>query len=55
MSLKPFDRNDLSGSGANGFVGPVVKLGRSLGDTSGRIDVAGVIAGVFPAHMALVR
>jgi hypothetical protein len=37
-----------------GFAGPVVQLSDSIGDTSGRFEVAGIIARVFPAHKAFV-
>jgi TonB family protein len=37
------------------FAGPVIELSLASGDTSGRFDVAKVIARVFPAHMAFVR
>ena len=37
-----------------GFVGPVVQISDSLGGTSGRFEVASIIARVFPAHKAFV-
>jgi hypothetical protein len=38
----------------NGFAGPLIQLSFSDGDTSGRYDVAKVIARVFPAHRKFV-
>ena len=38
-----------------GFDGPAIQISFSAGDTSGRFEVAKVIARVFPAHMAFVR
>ena len=37
-----------------GFSGPVVQISDSLGGTSGRFEVASIIARVFPAHKAFV-
>lgn len=37
-----------------GFAGPVVQISDSLGGTSGRFEVASIIARVFPAHKAFV-
>jgi hypothetical protein len=38
-----------------GFTGPVVQLSTSNGDTSGRFNVARIMARVFPAHRDFVR
>jgi hypothetical protein len=38
-----------------GFSGPVVQLGVSIGDTSGRFEVARIIARVFPAYTAFLN
>lgn len=38
-----------------GFSGPVVQISDSLGGTSGRFEVASIIARVFPSHKAFVR
>lgn len=35
-----------------GFTGPVVQLSESSGGTSGRFEVASIIARVFPSHTA---
>lgn len=37
-----------------GFSGPVIQITDSLGGTSGRFEVASIIARVFPAHKAFV-
>lgn len=37
-----------------GFTGPVVQISDSFGGTSGRFEVASIIARVFPAHKAFV-
>jgi hypothetical protein len=37
-----------------GFSGPVVQISDSFGGTSGRFEVASIIARVFPAHKAFV-
>ena len=37
-----------------GFSGPVVQLSDSLGGTSGRFEVASIIARIFPAHKVFV-
>lgn len=37
-----------------GFSGPVVQISDSLGGTSGRFEVASIIARVFPAHKVFV-
>ena len=38
-----------------GFAGPAIELSVSFGDTSGRFEVASIIARVFPAHKAFVQ
>lgn len=38
-----------------GFDGPAIQLSLSVGDTSGRFEVAEVIARVFPAYRSFVR
>ncbi len=38
-----------------GFTGPAVQVSDVLGGTSGRFEVAEIIARVFPAHMAFVK
>lgn len=44
----------LFSTGGSDFEGPVVKLSRKSGDTSGRFGVAKTIARVFPARRAFV-
>jgi hypothetical protein len=41
--------------GWSGFLGPAIQLSRSLGGTSGRFEVAQIIARVFPAYRWFVR
>lgn len=45
----------LFGKNWKGFTGPAVELSLSLGDTSGRFEVARVIARAFPAHRDFLR
>ncbi len=47
--------SDLFSSKWKGFAGPAIQFSVSYGDTSGRFEVAKVIARVFPAHMNFVR
>ncbi len=51
VSLEPMGASEL----APEFTGPVIQASVSLGGTSGRFEVAQVIARVFPAHMAFAR
>lgn len=39
----------------SGFAGPAIQLSVSIGDTSGRFEVAQIIARVFPAHKSFVQ
>ena len=39
----------------HGFTGPAIELSVSIGDTSGRFEVARVVARVFPAHRAYAQ
>jgi len=39
----------------NGFSGPAIQISVSLGETSGRFEVARVIARVFPQQQSFVR
>jgi hypothetical protein len=40
----------LFSSDWKGFTGPAIQLSDSIGDTSGRFEVAAMIAKVFPAY-----
>ncbi len=54
VSPDPIERS-LSLGGWHGFTGPAIVVSRRNGDTSGRFDVAEVIARVFPAYRAFVQ
>ena len=54
VSPQPIDSSILFSTKSNGFVGPLIQLSRSSGDTSGRFTVAKIIARVFPAHREFV-
>lgn len=45
---------DFIGRTPAGFVGPAIEVSHRLGETSGRYDVAEVMARVFPAYKAFV-
>jgi hypothetical protein len=55
VSPQPIGAADLFSSKWKGFTGPVIELSQSIGDTSGRFEVAKVIARVFPAYKAFVQ
>jgi hypothetical protein len=55
VSPRPIKRDDLFGPGWRGFAGPVVQIDNLDGTTSGRFEVAPVIARVFPAQKAFVQ
>jgi len=40
---------------ATAFSGPAIQLSVAVGDTSGRFEVAQIIARVFPSHRNFVR
>ena len=52
VSPDPIDRAALFSTDWTGFMGPAIQLTLSDGGTSGRFEVARVIARVFPAHRA---
>ena len=54
VSPKPIDTANIFSAGQNGFSGPAIEISHRFGDTSGRFDVAEVIARVFPAYKAFV-
>lgn len=51
VSPRPIDTNIFSTTWG-GFAGPAIELSHRYGDTSGRFDVAEIIARVFPAYKA---
>jgi hypothetical protein len=55
VSQQPIRSSDLFSSGWKGFVGPAIQISESIGDTSGRFEVAKVIARVFPSRAAFVQ
>jgi hypothetical protein len=52
VSPEPIDRAALFSANWTGFTGPAIQISLSDGGTSGRFQVARVIARVFPAHRA---
>jgi hypothetical protein len=50
VSPHPISATLLFSSDWKGFTGPVIQLSDSIGDTSGRFEVAAMIARVFPAY-----
>jgi hypothetical protein len=48
----PIDTGNIFTDKWSGFLGPAVELAHSYGDTSGRFNVAEIIARVFPAYQA---
>jgi hypothetical protein len=55
VSPDPIDSNAIFSSNWKGFSGPVIEASIVSGVTSGRFQVAQVIARVFPAYVAFVR
>ncbi len=55
ISPEPIKSADVFSTEWQGFAGPVIQLSNSDGDTSGRFEVASIIAKIFPAHMDFVR
>jgi len=51
VSPEPIDSKIFSSDGWNGFTGPAIQISVAIGDTSGRFEVAAMIARVFPAHL----
>lgn len=54
VAPQPIDSKIVFSDKWMGFAGPVVQISDSLGGTSGRFEVASIIARVFPAHKAFV-
>ena len=55
VSPQPISSSGLFSDSWKGFTGPVIQLSVSVGDTSGRFEVAKTIARVFPAHKDFVQ
>ena len=55
VSPTPLDSKQVFSAAWHGFAGPAVQVTTRIGDTSGRFDVARVIARVFPGRMAFTR
>jgi hypothetical protein len=51
----PIASAELLSASWKGFTGPAIQLSGAIGDTSGRFEVAEVIARVFPAHKAFLQ
>ena len=54
VTPQPINNKLLFSDKWKGFSGPVVQISDSLGGTSGRFEVASIIARVFPDHKAFV-
>lgn len=52
LSPSPIDAKALFSTDGHGFTGPAIQISLSDGGTSGRFEVARVIARVFPVHRA---
>jgi len=55
LSPKPIDGAKLFSSNWRGSNGPAIQITREYGGTSGRFEVARIIARVFPAHRSYVQ
>jgi len=55
VTSEPIDPTILFSSGWKGFAGPAIQISVADGGTSGRFQVARVIARVFPSHRQFVR
>jgi hypothetical protein len=55
VSSRPIDASKLFSTTWKGFSEPAIELALSDGDTSGRFEVAQIIARVFPTHKAFVQ
>jgi hypothetical protein len=54
VTPQPIDVTNMFSGGRSGFSGPAIEISHRSGDTSGRFDVAEMIARVFPAYKAFV-
>jgi hypothetical protein len=55
VTPQPIRGGDLFSANWGGIIGPAIELGESSGDTSGRFEVARIIARVFPAQRTFVE
>ena len=55
VSAEPIDRENFFSVNWKGFTRPVVYVGVSDGESSGRFDVAEIIARIFPAHWPFAK
>ena len=55
VSPQPINATTLFSDNWKGFTGPVIQISAEDGETSGRFEVARMIARVFPSHKAVVR
>jgi len=54
VSPEPINAANLFSTGRGGFTGPVIEVSENFGETSGRFEVADIIARVFPAWKSFV-
>jgi hypothetical protein len=55
LSPDPIDAHNIFSSDRKGFAGEAIQISFSVGDTSGRFEVAKIIARVFPAYKSFVE
>jgi hypothetical protein len=55
VSPQPINATTLFSDSWKGFTGPAIQISVEEGDTSGRFEVARIIARVFPSHRAFVH
>lgn len=55
VNPQPINTGDLMSTKWSGFAGPAIEIAWESGDTSGRFEVARIIARVFPAQKAFVE
>jgi len=55
VSSQPINSSELFSPNWAGFVGPAIEIAWESGDTSGRLEVARIIARVFPIHKAFAE
>jgi hypothetical protein len=54
VSPRPIDTDNFLTTDKNRFEGPAIEISHRFGDTSGRFDVAEIIARVFPTYKVFV-
>ena len=54
VSPEPLPAERFFGNGRQGFGGNIIELAFTWGESSGRVEVAQAIAGVFPSHKAFI-